>query len=61
LVRTIVNHFLIRPFERDHGKEFIEFEYADSLVAPEERTMIAPRTTMRITDGGMAGLPGSGA
>ena len=62
LLGTIVEHFRIRPLESNAGNHFKGFEYADRLMAAEERARIVRGAA--IYDAGMAdgtgGMPGSG-
>ena len=62
LLGTIVEHFRIRPLESNAGNPFKGFEYADRLMAAEERARIARGAA--IYDAGMAdgtgGMSGSG-
>ena len=63
LLKTIIDHFQIHPLRSHGGTSFKGFEYADRLMAAEERARIAQATNYDAGNGGvkhMGGVPGPG-
>ena len=58
LLETIIDHFRIRPLESHAGNSFKGFEYADRLMAAEERARVAAANYDARMAEGAEGTPG---